>query len=40
MADLIRTAEDEERAIRAAQKVAKAFYGMLDGIVRECDVKC
>ena len=40
IADLIKSAEDEERAIRSAQKVAKAFYGMLDGIVRECNVDC
>jgi pyrroloquinoline-quinone synthase len=37
MSDLITSAEDERRAIAAAQSVAKAFYGMLDGIVRECN---
>ena len=40
MSELVRSAEDEERAIRSAQKVAKAFYQMLDGIVRECGVEC
>jgi pyrroloquinoline-quinone synthase len=37
MADLIRSREDEDRAIAAAQRVAIAFYRMLDGIVRECN---
>ncbi len=36
MADLIRSRSDEDRAIAAAQRVAIAFYRMLDGIVREC----
>ena len=36
MAELIHSREDEDRAIAAAQRVAVAFYGMLDGIVREC----
>ena len=40
ISDLITSAQDEERAIRSAQRVAKAFYGMLDGIVRECGVEC
>ena len=40
MSELIQSREDEDRAIAAAQKVAIAFYQMLDGIVRECDVDC
>jgi|SRR5665213_3475437 len=40
MADLAHSREDEDRAIAAAQSVAIAFYQMLDGIVRECDVEC
>ncbi len=40
LSDLIQSREDEDRAIAAAQQVAIAFYGMLDGIVRECDVDC
>jgi pyrroloquinoline-quinone synthase len=40
MLELVKSAEDEERAIRAAQLTAKAFYQMLDGIVRECNVEC
>jgi len=36
MTDLIRSREDEDRAIAAAQSVAIAFYQMLDGIVRTC----
>ncbi|HET6400432.1 MAG TPA: CADD family putative folate metabolism protein [Candidatus Kapabacteria bacterium] len=35
MADLIRSREEEDRAIAAAQRVAIAFYRMLDGIVRQ-----
>jgi pyrroloquinoline-quinone synthase len=38
--DLIKNEADEKRAIDAARSVAKAFYRMLDGIVRECDVEC
>ncbi len=34
MADLVRSREDEDRAIASAQRVAIAFYRMLDGIVR------
>ena len=34
IADLIRSREDEDRAIQAAQRVAIAFYRMLDGIVK------
>jgi pyrroloquinoline-quinone synthase len=34
IAELIQSREDEDRAIAAAQRVAIAFYGMLDGIVR------
>lgn len=37
---LIKDQADEERAIAAAQRSAKAFYQMLDGIVRECNVEC
>jgi pyrroloquinoline-quinone synthase len=40
IAELIQSREDEDRAIAAAQRVAIAFYGMLDGIVRECEVNC
>lgn len=40
IAELIQSREDEDRAIAAAQRVAIAFYGMLDGIVRECGVDC
>ncbi len=38
MANLIRSREDEDRAIHAAQTVALAFFKMLDGIARECNV--
>ncbi|HEY3875989.1 MAG TPA: CADD family putative folate metabolism protein [Candidatus Kapabacteria bacterium] len=38
IAELITSREDEDRAIAAAQRVAIAFYGMLDGIVRECNI--
>lgn len=37
---LVATEEDENRAIKSAQTSAKAFYAMLDGIVRECNVAC
>jgi pyrroloquinoline-quinone synthase len=37
---LAQSREDEDRAIAAAQRSAKAFYEMLTGIVRECNVKC
>jgi pyrroloquinoline-quinone synthase len=40
MNDLVWSHEDEERAIQSAQRVAVAFYQMLDGIVRECNVEC
>ncbi len=40
IAELVQSREDEDRAIAAAQRVAIAFYGMLDGIVRECEVDC
>ena len=40
LAELVQSREDEDRAIAAAQRVAKAFYGMLDGIVRQCEVGC
>jgi len=40
LATLITNEADEERAITAARESAKAFYGMLDGIVRECNVEC
>ena len=40
MNDLVWSQQDEERAISAAQRVAIAFYQMLDGIVRECNVEC
>ncbi len=40
LAELIQSREDEDRAIASAQRVAIAFCGMLDGIVRECDVDC
>jgi len=40
MSELIQSKEDEDRAIAAAQQVAIAFYQMLDGIVRECNVEC
>ena len=40
MAELIHSQEDQDRAIAAAQRVAIAFYRMLDGIVRECEVEC
>ena len=36
MAELVHTREDEDRAIQAAQRIAIAFYRMLDGIIREC----
>jgi pyrroloquinoline-quinone synthase len=37
---LAQSREDEDLAIAAAQRSAKAFYAMLDGIVRECNVEC
>jgi pyrroloquinoline-quinone synthase len=40
MSELIKSKEDEDRAVEAAQRVAIAFYQMLDGIVRECNVEC
>ena len=40
MIELVQSHQDEDRAIRAAQQVAIAFYQMLDGIVRECNVEC
>src|SRR5207302_6691477 len=38
MSELIQSREDEDRAIRAAQQVAIAFYQMLDGICQNCDM--
>jgi pyrroloquinoline-quinone synthase len=40
LADLITSPEDEEKAIAAARSVAKAYYELLSGVVRENKIMC
>jgi pyrroloquinoline-quinone synthase len=40
LASLIKSKEDEDRAIEAARKSASAYYNMLTGVVRENHIEC
>lgn len=40
LAEMIASPEDEERAITAAQLVAKAYYNLLTGVVRANQIAC
>jgi hypothetical protein len=40
LADLVTTPEDEEKALAAARSVAKAYYELLTGVVRENKIMC